>query len=343
MNILIVDDSPLNRYSLHKILKEAGYASVILVSSPFEAFSLLGFHKPEEAIKIDLILMKTIMPEMDGIEACSQIKSRPHLQDIPIIMMTEQKHLGMLEAAFKAGAMDYIVMPVQKVELLARIRSALVLKKEMDQRKAREQELLDLAAKLEAANEQLRVQSSLDGLTGIANRRHFEEYYGIEWKRAQREKKPLSLIMADIDVFKLYNDNYGHQAGDECLKKIAALLQRITKRPGDLVARYGGEEFVIVLPETNLKGAITVAEEIRAAVEALAIPHAHSPFHKYVTISLGVAMAEPKRESCREKLIEAADQALYRAKQNGRNQVYAAADTVQNCVREDGVKKDAPD
>lgn len=333
MHILIVDGSFYNRYALQNILREAGYTDVTLVSSPSQAFSLLGLDRPQEK-KIDLILMEIIMLEMDGIQACSRIKSYPQLKDIPVIMMTPEKDVVMLEAAFKAGAMDYIVTPVQKVELLARIRSALALKQEMDRRKAWEQELLALAAQLEAANELLRKQSSLDGLTGIANRRHFDECCEVEWKRAQREGKPLSLIMADIDVFKLYNDNYGHLAGDECLKKIALQLQRNAKRPGDLAARYGGEEFIIILPKTNLQGALAVAREIHTAVNGLAIPHAYSPVSNNVTVSLGVATAVPARGNCHQELIKAADQALYRAKQNGRNQIQAATHIVEQCEPE---------
>ena len=321
MKILIVDDSAPNRYGLQSILMEADYHNIEMAISPFEAFKLLSFDSPVGYVDVDLILMDILMPGMDGIEACSQIKTRPHLQDIPVIMITSQTELGLLDAAFSAGAMDYIVKPVQKVELLARVRSALTLKKQMDKLKAREQELLEVTRKLEAAYEQLREQSTLDGLTGIANRRHFDEYIEVEWKRAQRDHKPLSLIMADIDVFKSYNDNYGHQAGDECLRKVAARMQLLFKRPGDLVARYGGEEFAAVLPETDLTGAIRVAEKIRNAVEALAIAHAYSIVSKWVTISLGVATAIPTSDSCCEELIKKADQALYRAKQRGRNRV----------------------
>ncbi len=321
MKILIVDDSAPNRYGLQSILMEAGYHAIEMATSPFEAFRLLSFDNPAGFVDVDLILMDILMPGMDGIEACSQIKTRPQLQHIPVIMITSQTELGLLDAAFSAGAMDYIVKPVQKVELLARVRSALTYKEQMDNLKAREEELLEVTRKLEVAYEQLRQQSTLDGLTGIANRRHFDEYLDVEWKRAQRDHKTLSLIMADIDVFKNYNDNYGHQAGDECLRKVAARMQLLLKRPGDLVARYGGEEFAAVLPETDLTGAVRVAEKIRTAVEALAITHAYSIVSDRVTISLGVAATIPTYDGCCEELIKKADQALYRAKQRGRNRV----------------------
>lgn len=336
MKILVVDDSAINRQALQSILAEAGYLHILTVTSPFEAFNMLGFENPEDDIKVDLILMDIMMPGIDGIEACSLIKNHPHLEDIPVIMITSQKELTLLDAAYKAGAADYIVKPVQKVELLARVRSALALKKEMDKRKAREQELLELTRKLEDAYEQLKKQSSLDGLTEIANRRHFDEYLDVEWKRAQRDQMPLSIIMADLDVFKLYNDNYGHQAGDECLRKVAAKMQSVLKRPADLVARYGGEEFAVVLPETELTGATGVGEKLRSAVENLSIPHAYSNVSKYVTISLGVATAFPAPGSSSEELVNKADQALYRAKQSGRNRVYVCENSPKS--KETGVR-----
>ena len=325
MHIIVVDDKLTSLHLLQRLLMESGNYKVTAVDSAFQAFALLGLESPEDAQKADLILMDIFMPGMNGIEACSKIKASPHLKDIPIILMTAQKDTDMLEAAFKAGAMDYILKPLQKVELLARIRSALALKEEMDRRKAREQELLRITRKLEEAYAQLKQLSSLDGLTGIANRRYFDEYFEVEWRRAQREENPFSLIMADIDLFKAYNDNYGHLAGDTCLKQVASCMQSVIKRPGDLVARYGGEEFVVVLPETDLKGATMVAEEMRGAVEALMIPHAHSTVINYITISLGVAMTIPPRDGCREDLIKLADQALYQAKQGGRNRVFASS------------------
>ncbi len=139
--------------------------------------------------------------------------------------------------------------------------------------------------------------------------------------KARPHLKDIPIIMADIDVFKYYNDNYGHQAGDVCLQKVAAQMQFVLKRPSDLAARYGGEEFAVILPETDIKGATRVAEKIRAAVEALAIPHAHSSVSEYVTISLGVSTSRPAQAGSRETLVKKADQALYRAKQSGRNRV----------------------
>ncbi|MFZ5645361.1 MAG: diguanylate cyclase [Bacillota bacterium] len=178
----------------------------------------------------------------------------------------------------------------------------------------------------EDINKQLELLSSLDGLTGIANRRYLDNYLLQEWRRAARENIPLSLIMCDIDFFKVYNDTYGHQAGDDCLKRVAGSLSENLKRPGDLVARYGGEEFAIVLPDTDTDGAVLLAKALRAGIEALKIEHINSRASKHVTLSLGVASTVPSNDFSPEMLISRADQALYQAKQKGRNQVQVSAE-----------------
>lgn len=175
-------------------------------------------------------------------------------------------------------------------------------------------------------NAQIALQqlATIDGLTSLANRRSFDEKMQIEWSRAQRQGEPLALILADVDYFKRYNDHYGHQGGDECLKGVSGVLLRQTFRAADMAARYGGEEFAIILPGTELDGALKVAERIRAEVEGLAKPHAASEVSPYVTLSLGVACITPKPNSQHEKLISLADQGLYAAKGGGRNQVCVA-------------------
>jgi len=176
--------------------------------------------------------------------------------------------------------------------------------------------------------------SSLDGLTEIANRRKFDEHINKEWKRALRAGHPLSVIMFDIDFFKDYNDTYGHQMGDECLKKIAGSLSSKLRRPGDLIARYGGEEFVVILPETEANDAVSVAESLRTTVEALGISHSSSSVSEVVTISLGGATLIPHLDSSPEQLIRASDRALYQAKNDGRNRI--GISTIREDKQENG-------
>ncbi len=324
MKILITDDSKDSLRLQEKILNQAGFTDVICVRSAEKAFDLLNLDNPDKGSDIDLILMDVVMPQVDGIEACRQIKSREHLQDIPLIMMTAMADKEILENAFNAGAMDYITKMTDRVVFLARVRSALSLKKERDKRKAREKELIAATRLLEKANEKLHAQTFLDGLTGVANRRRFDEYLNVEWKRSRRNSTPFSLIMIDIDQFKPYNDNYGHLAGDDCLKEVASILQKSLERPADLLARYGGEEFAALLPETDAEGARKLAENIRSSVEEANLPHEYSTVHDRVTISLGVSTATPGKINSSKNLIRSADKALYHAKQNGRNQVSTA-------------------
>ncbi len=173
--------------------------------------------------------------------------------------------------------------------------------------------------KLKEANEALTRLSVSDGLTQIANRRKFDEHLTIEWTRLKREKQPLSLILCDIDFFKLYNDSYGHQAGDACLKAVAKTIEQNVKRPADLAARYGGEEFAVILPNTQPEGALQLSEKIRKSIQDLKIPHSGSKINSYVTLSLGISGMVPDATGTPQILIEKADKALYKAKENGRN------------------------
>lgn len=187
------------------------------------------------------------------------------------------------------------------------------------------EEQLHLIRELEAAQIELQLLASRDGLTGVANRRSFDEKLAMEWHRAAREGQPLSLLLTDVDYFKRYNDTYGHQEGDACLRAVAQAMAGNVHRPADLVARYGGEEFAVILPGTDLAGVAVMAERIRAAVEQLGLPHRASEIADHVTLSVGTVTAIPGADGNPGQLVSAADAALYRAKHAGRNRVAAGA------------------
>lgn len=326
MSILIVDDDSGIRNVLELRLVAEGFTVIAAVSAK-EAFQYLGIGTDSEKAtsSIDLILMDILMPDVRGIEACRQIKQYSSLKDIPIILMTASSDSQHLEEAFNAGAIDYISKPFKKVELLARIRSALRLKSEIDKRKIHEQELTETTRKLQQANELLTRLSSIDALTDVYNRRFFDQAIDREFQRAMRTNSPLSLIMIDVDGFKAFNDIYGHQKGDQCLKSIATALKSSINRSHDLVARYGGEEFAIILPDTSQSGAERMAETLLNNVRALAIEHESAPVNNRVTISLGSVSCIPMQGVTPPDLIARADKALYQSKTGGRNRYTATS------------------
>lgn len=290
----------------------------------------LDFHycqDPTEAVKRamelspTIILQDLVMPEIDGLTMVKFYRANPILSQVPIIVLSTKEDPEIKSKAFAYGANDYLVKLPDKVELIARIRyhsQAYINQKERDEAfRALEKSQKELAE----ANKILEKLSSLDGLTGVPNRRRFDEVLKQEWQRAVRHSTALSLVMLDIDFFKLYNDTYGHQGGDECLKRVAKALEGAARRETDIVARYGGEEFAAILPETGSKGAFDVAEALRAIVEKQGIPHESSKVSDHVTISVGVATWLPEKGSNPEQLLAAADQALYKSKENGRNRV----------------------
>lgn len=207
------------------------------------------------------------------------------------------------------------------------------LQVEVEQRRQMENQLRAVQKQLLAANQRLETLAYLDNLTQIPNRRHFDKTLAHEWKRLIRNPNPLALILCDIDYFKRYNDHYGHPAGDHCLKLVATAIAHSLQRPTDTVARYGGEEFVILLPNTNLEGALVIAERIRQVISQLQIPHTASEVATNVTVSLGVASCIPRLDLPCAELITAADQALYQAKAQGRNTCCISSETNSNRIQ----------
>ena len=279
-----------------------------------------------EEKRIDLILMDVMMPGMDGIEACQRIKAQDGLRDIPVIMVTIRDDEEALAQAFAMGATDYIIKPVKEIELLARVRAALKLKRETDRRKAREQELVELTRQLDIMNRRLMHMVPRDNLTEVGNRRYFDEILVREWNRARRDAVPLSLLMVDLDDFKKFNETHGRDKGDECLRKVADVLRCVLKRAGDTVVRYGGEEFAAILPNTPNGGALVVAHEFMEQMAALAIGCGGASMGVSLAVSIGLATAEPCRGSDMQGLIVAAEGALYLAKGEGGNRIKVALD-----------------
>jgi diguanylate cyclase (GGDEF)-like protein len=328
MPILIIDDDELTQFLLQNLLENEGYTDVVLANSSQSALALMGIDAENEApIEPKLIILDLHLPDLDGIQTCLKILSKESLQDIPIIMLTGSAEKASLRKAFEAGAVDYITKPFDSIELIARIKSALKLKHEIDLRKAREAELLESNQILEEFVARLKQASDTDGLTLVANRRCFDETLIKEFQRIKRLnfnkeiKHSLSLILLDVDHFKKYNDNYGHVEGDYCLQRVARTLSKEVNRPGDLVARYGGEEFVVLLPNTSLEDAGLVAERLRRAVEGLKISHAFSKTSSIVTISLGVSSLIPDMHVTFNMFVDSADKAMYQAKTAGRNRI----------------------
>jgi diguanylate cyclase (GGDEF)-like protein len=248
----------------------------------------------------DLILLDVVMPGIDGFEVCRRLRAEERTQRIPIVFITGLNAVEDERRGLELGAIDFIAKPIQAAIVRLRVRNHLELKRYRDF-------LEDL--------------SLVDGLTGIGNRRRFDEFLLREWRRSRRARTPLALVLLDVDYFKPYNDHYGHATGDDCLREVAATIAMLVRRPGDLCARYGGEEFAAILPHTDLIGARVLGERIREAVMALEIPHAGSSVAPVVTVSIGVAASDAATDEEPEELLREADRRLYEAKTLGRNRV----------------------
>lgn len=291
--VLVVDDSPSNLAILTESLRSE--FDVRIATSGPEALRLVDETPP------DLILLDILMPDMDGYEVCRRLKADFATRNIPVIFLTAKSDVADETLGLAIGAVDYIIKPVSVPIVQARVRTHVELKRRGD--------LLE--------NLSLR-----DGLTGIANRRRFDDCLDRAWRQALRNDEPLSIVMADIDDFKAYNDNYGHMAGDECLRLVARTISCVLRRPKDLAARFGGEEFAMVLEETSLGGALHLAESVRQAVEALGLAHQGSRASGVVTVTLGAASVVPSLGQSPQTLLCMADRKLYEAKLAGRNRVF---------------------
>lgn len=293
--ILIVDDTSLNNKIMRDILIDK--YEVLVATSGEEALSIAISEK------VDLILLDVIMPGMDGYETCRKLKDDPKTRNIPVIFVSAANNERDEIKGLEIGAIDYIIKPSSPAIINARVKNHLELKKYRD------------------ILEQL---SLIDGLTGIANRRHFDETLEKEWRLALANDNMISLILLDIDFFKKFNDHYGHLVGDDCLRKVVKVLIEALKRDGDFLARYGGEEFAVILPSTSMEKAWNISERLRTNVESLKIAHQESKVSEYVTVSIGVATIKANGNMAPDRLIEKADYALYQAKHEGRNRVVIA-------------------
>jgi diguanylate cyclase (GGDEF)-like protein len=298
--ILIVDDTPTNI----EILSEALNAEyeVLFATNGQDALNVAFDAGP------DLILLDIMMPEMDGYQVCEQLKADARTRSIPVIFVTAMDQEADEAKGLSVGAIDYLAKPIRLPIVRARVRNHLELKRYRDF---------------------LENLSLTDGLTGIANRRRFDEVIDSEWRRAKRNQTQMSLVLMDVDHFKGYNDRYGHLAGDDCLRHLARGLMECVRRPSDLVARYGGEEFACLLPDTNAEGAMWVANQMRDKVNYLNVPYEGYTIADHVTLSFGVATMLPLVGQSFFDLIRRADEFLYEAKRSGRNQIWVRKDETQ--------------
>jgi len=289
--ILVVDDQPTNLQAMYQALQSEH--TVLAATRGAQALQIARDKQP------DLILLDVVMPEMDGHEVCRRLKTEQTTRDIPVIFVTGHTDPDAETTGLGLGAVDFIAKPFNPAVVRARVRTHLTLKRQADQ---------------------LRSWIYIDGLTGTHNRRFFDEQLDAEWGRCRREHQPLSVMMIDVDHFKVFNDTHGHEAGDLCLRSVARSLGGGLQRSTDQLFRYGGEEFVCLLPNTDCEGALVVAEHLRKQVENLTLepPPGNTPTQ--VTVSIGVATLQSHHHQASD-LVHEADQRLYQAKMAGRNRV----------------------
>tara|TARA_B110000503_G_scaffold30801_1_gene49756 strand:+ start:3728 stop:4669 length:942 start_codon:yes stop_codon:yes gene_type:complete len=303
MKVLLVEDSITSLQVIQTYVESAGH-NVITARDGEQGIQKFLEHKP------DLVLLDVNMPNMDGYQCAQHIRKNCQQGNlwIPIIFLSAEVTDDAIVKGIDSGGDDYLLKPITQKVLSAKLRAM-----------AR---IASMRKELEDASAHLKRLSSIDGLTQLYNRRHFDETLELEWSRSNRSQAPLSLILCDIDHFKAFNDNYGHVAGDDALVKTSKAIIEALQRPSDLPARYGGEEFAVILPDTPMVGAMIVAEQLRTAMDTLTIPHAFSNAANIVTMSIGVSTYYPAQtKASYVELLESADRGLYRAKKNGRNRI----------------------
>lgn len=298
MKILLVEDSATLRHAMSHYITEAGHTPLIARSGE-EALQLL------EDTPVDMIIMDVEMPGLNGFETTRLIREWLGGHWIPIIFVTGRNEDESYREGIEAGGDDYLIKPVSFMIIKAKIRAM--------------ERIAEMRDQLNRLNSELETLSQLDSLTQIYNRRTFTEQAEQQWLVATRQQQPISVLMIDVDHFKLFNDHYGHPAGDACLKKITQTIKSCLRRPLDLLGRYGGEEFIVLLPETDSVGAFRVACSINQAMEAMGLRHDVSPTSHVTTVSIGGATCSRAAGHTLEELIKCADRALYKAKRSGRN------------------------
>ncbi|MBI5183035.1 MAG: diguanylate cyclase [Nitrospinae bacterium] len=292
LSILIIDDSKAIRDTVKEYLQKTSlFENYLEASNGLEGFKIMLKQN------IDLVICDIVMPGISGFQFLALKGSKPEFQEIQVIMLTAEGSVDQKVKGLEQGASDYVIKPFDPAELIARVKVQL---------------------KIRSLQESLRELSITDGLTKTYNRRYLIELMKKEFYRAKRNKSSLSFILLDIDHFKSINDTYGHQQGDSILADLVPILEKGIRRH-EYVARYGGEEFALLLPETDLKGAMIVGEKIRREVQGFKFTGQNEPLN--ITISLGVATFHDNNIETVDHLIKAADDALYRAKRNGRNRV----------------------
>jgi len=309
--VLLVDDQVLICEAVRRALADEPDMDLHYCTNSRDAV------RTAQDLKPTVILQDLVMPGIDGLDLLRTYRTTPSLQAVPVIVLSAKDEASTKSEAFRAGANDYLVKLPDRIELIARIRHQTRAYLDHVQRDAAYSALRESQRQLMNANLELQRLTQIDGLTNLGNRRYFNEYMQAEWRRALRSETSIAVLMIDVDRFKGYNDAYGHLAGDEVLKRLAAVINTGASRASDLAARFGGEEFIVVLPGATIAGACAVAERLVESVRALDIPHVEG----LVTISVGVAAMVPSVGTSARDLVNAADVALFRAKETGRDRV----------------------